>query len=655
MPTNLLGHSKPQFRPLRAYPRVSSNPADIPRTFSSPQRGLDFEWNIRTGRPTIVGFASPQLAVSVPFDVGRAYLREFIERPGRIAGHNLTQAEKPILKSLGIDLPLTKIDDTIILFYLTNAHLCKAEGKLSDADSDYKGRGFMNVWTMLSLYTPFPDHKECPGDEYCEKDRACPIHNPYRYNGLDALEPLHALSGLYSHLSTRKVDHLYPLHVELMDFLHEIQQRGVRVDTKLVSTMREEFAVDKDALRESFAFNVDSPKAAVAYFRERGIGLENWQEETLREACDQYEDTELQSALEYKEMGKGVDSWFAPRVWNEKTGEYDGFVDEEGYAHPRLGPYTSTARLQCTGPNLQNVSKRRIDRKTGEKVGKRVRRCIIPYPGYYFVMADYSNAEGNNMLYQAGEERPEGDFHEAMKERIGIRETDEFALSLGGARDAAKSATHAWNYLEGLSLIDPAQLQSWRIKNEIAIGARIVYRDWSFMGLIVTFTGINFARRAFGQATIENRRKVLEMQGRYFSAFPGLHRLHRRISREVEMNGSIQPPNGYYLLSYGEHEDRLKTAVACVGSQPVAHMTKLAMLKARQHAKGLVVLQIHDELLYAFPRSTPVKTAAKYVLEYQGNVEMPEMPGFRCPVEIAWSAKNWGDKETIWRGGKWLR
>ncbi len=650
--------ARPTFRPLRAYPPVSTNPADIPKTFASPQRGLDFEWNVKTGEPTIIGFASPQIAVSAPFDAGAPYLREFIERPGRICGHNLTQAEKPILDKLRIALPYEKIDDTILLYWLTNMWACKSEGKISDSDSDYKGRGFMNMWTMLSLYTSFPDHKVCPGKTWCV-NRPCPEHAPYWYNGLDAFETLFALPGLHRHMETRRVSHLYPLHVELMDFLYEIQTRGVHVDRKRISEMRTTFAREKTALEEKSPFNVRSPKAALAYFHARGIHLDDWQEETVREACGTYDDPDLHRALECKDLGKGIDSWFADRVWNDKTGEYDGYVDGGDYVHPRLGPFTSTARLQCTSPNLQNLMKRRVD-DAGTKAtrgwgAKDVPKCIVPYPGHYLVAADYSNAEGNNYLYQGGHPLPIGDFHKATAERMGIKDTDRLAIQRGNAREAAKSVTHGANNLEGLSLIDPSQLQSWKIRQEIDAGARIVYRDWTFEGQIVTFTAINLAQRLFGKATLENRAAVLAMQRAYFDAYPGVHKVHRRITRQIENDGAFRPPNGYYGLSFGEPTDRLKIAAACYGQQPVAHLTKLAMLRARQHAKVLVTLQVHDLILYNVPRSIPVKRACAWVREYQEDIDMPEMPGFHCPVEIAWSGKNLGEIETVYKGGKWLR
>jgi len=222
--------------------------------------------------------------------------------------------------------------------------------------------------------------------------------------------------------------------------------------------------------------------------------------------------------------------------------------------------------LMCSNPNMQNVTKRRIDRKTGEKVGNRVRRAVAAPPGYYIYSADYKNAENRNFLYLAGyKDIPNEDFHTWMQKLIGITESDPFALAMGGARQAAKSVVHSTDYLEGIKLVP---MITSKLRLEEAKGIRIIYPDWKFEGKIVTFTGINLARRCFGSASVANRQRALAAQQKYFQKFPLLLNLYHRITKQCEEERAVRPPHGYYMTSYGYAEDRIKTAASIWGCLP---------------------------------------------------------------------------------------
>jgi hypothetical protein len=102
------------------------------------------------------------------------------------------------------------------------------------------------------------------------------------------------------------------------------------------------------------------------------------------------------------------------------------------------------------------------------------------------------------------------------------------ALSMS-ERDVAKSISHGSNYCEGLQVLMPADLAKPHIQAEIQYGARAVYmkkymprleKDWDYRGGIVSFTGANLAERLFGDRSLANRKKALEIvEGTYFNAF----------------------------------------------------------------------------------------------------------------------------------------
>ncbi len=665
------------YKPLTRWPEISRNPADIRKLHKlhntndaagtgtgadAPLIGLDLEWDERYGQPTILGVSNGEITVSCEYSEGRSHLINLLRlHPGTVlAGHNIVGADYFVLRDEGINIPLEQLEDTIIYHWLLNPHLCKATGKSAlEEDADEKrGRGFMNLGTFSSIYTSLPYWKEC-AKEACGAGTPCPKHNVFLYNGADALAPVLALPAVKRLAKLRGVAHLYPLHRELAYVLAQMSRAGVLVDVPYVAKLREEFEQAKVQVAEELPFNPKSPAAVRAYFRERGITLKDAQEQTIRDAVEEFGDAapeELVRLLEYKELGNGPDRWFAPRRWTGK--EWKGFVDENGYIHAHIGPFTSSGRLQCSSPNLQNTAKRRIDRKTGENLGKKIRRAVIAPPGHYLIKGDFSNAENRVMLYHAGYDIPRDlDLHAWVMELMGLTEQDEFAIRMGGAREGAKSVQHSSNYGEGLSLLDPGSLGKERIRKEIARGARIVHPKWTFNRKIVTFTGINLAERAWGEATYENRRKALEIQERYFGRFPKLRELQQRITKQAELEKMVRPPHGYTLLSYGHDADRIKTALAVWGSQPVAHFTKLALVSLwRKYESGELpmrpILQIHDEILCVVPDTVPPLTAANWLRENM-EITTPEMPGFSLPVDVAYSLpkdgtpSNWRDMTKV--------
>lgn len=686
------------------WPKVSRNAEDILKFRGETNLGLDLEGDIHTGEPTILGIGNDTWAVSVTFKQGLPMLQHLLEDNPEIIwhGHNLIGYDLMVLEKHGIKIPLNCVEDSILRHYLVNMHLCKTVKKEADPDdhSERKGRGFMNMFTMASIYTDLRCWKYCKdGVKFGtwkpakECDSPCPVHEPFQYNGIDALAPVIAAPKMRKIMMLRGVEKLYPLHVQLSSVLAHMRERGVKVDVPYIEKLRSKFNREKAELASSLPFNPESWREALKYFSSNGVYMENAQEGTLREECEKFDedkaiasDSKPQIALfdwlEYKELGNGVDRWFAPKVWNEKQNDWDGFVDENGFLHPSLGFFTSSGRLMCVDPNLQNVAKRRVSRRQcecgaarlehptatckefkGEKTGKAVRRGIIAPEGYYIVRADYSNAENRNFLYLAGYDPPTTDLHAWMVQNLGLLETDEFSIKMGSARDASKSVTHAADYGEGLKLCYPYELKKGRVKDEIEAGARLVFPDWQFRGRIVTFTGINLANRVWGEASYENRHKALEYTERYIGdgkalpsdfgkwpvgPYPRIRDLQRRIWSQCETERMVRPPHGYALLSFGHDEDRMKQAAAVWGSNPIAHFTKLALLKlAPKEWKGAErypFLQCHDEILCAVSNKSDPQEAGAW-LRANMSFETPEMPGLVLPCDVTYG-KNWADQST---------
>lgn len=624
--------------------------------------GNDLEWD-QYNNPTILGLSDGKTTVSVPWEDGIYAFREMTKR-GDIqwVGHNFVAADLIVLEKLGIRIPLEQCEDTIIWMWLVNPNLAKSSGKsaLSEDEDDKRGRGFYNLGTMLSMYTDIWHYKDCRG---AGCSGPCPEHDKFGYNGIDSLGPVLALPALRRQARLRGVDKLYSMHRQLAYDLATIQEAGVRIDVPFVysrdrhplgstngQSLDERFRKAKDEIEATLPFNPRSPKAVAEYFAAKyEIKLADAQESTISDLVEEMEDAappELVSLLSFKELGNGTDRWFEPQ-YRDKNGWVQGYLDLNGYIHPRTVPFTSSTRLAQSSPNLQNVSARR-KLPDGTSIKKVVRKAIIAPEGWYVVRADLSNGEGRAILYQAGYRDVPNDIHTWMISQIGLREDEPFSQALGSARDASKSVTHASNYMEGLQLKTLAELRTPKIRKEIDDGARVVFWDWTFKGKIVTFTGVNLAIRAFGSKTIENRRRALDVMTRYIDkTFPEIRTLQRRITKQIETTGCIRLPLGYVLPSYDTRgEDQIKTGVAVYGQQPIAQLNKLAILDiSKRYREGRpmrVAIPVHDEIVAYVRKDVQPRDAMAWLKESMEQ-PMPEMPGLVIPADPSWG-RSWAEQ-----------
>lgn len=667
------------YKFLPVLPEVSRDPSDLDKFVGARLLGNDLEWS-QYEYPTVLGISDGVTTVSVPWEDGVDRFRELLRDQETVwIGHNIVAADLIVLRRLGIEIPLDRVEDTIIWMWLTNMHLAKAPNKsaLEEDEDERRGRGFYNLGTLLSIYTDIWHYKDCRG-EVCSGP--CPEHDPYGYNGIDALGPVLALPSLKRQAELRRVDYLYPMHRELAFVLAQMQEFGVRIDVPYVygrdrhalggsdgSSLDEQFRKERAEIESSLPFNPKSPSQIVTHFK--SLGLKDAKEDTIRDTIEDLDENapdELVALLDYKELGNGVDRWFEPQYRN-KNHWIKGYLDETGYVHPRLNFFVSSGRLACSSPNLQNVLKRRRSRKvcicgemvekhpttgcqsfSGVSLGKRVRRAIISPEGWYIVRADLSNAENRVALHFGGYTVDRGiDLHAWVRDIAGITEDMELSLKEGNARDAAKKIQHASNNLEGLQLKTVEQLRSAKVKSEIAAGARTVYPDWKFKGRVVTFSGSYEAKRTFGSATYENRKKVLDVLEMIHAKFPGLINFRMRVSKQCERDGCVRTPLGYTLLSFGDDHDRMKIAQSVWQQQPIAHITKLALIRLwrRWGEQRLIrpVLQVHDEILCYVKDSVHPDEAKRWIVEDM-EIELPEIPGLLIPTEPT-TGMNWRDQK----------
>lgn len=247
------------------------------------------------------------------------------------------------------------------------------------------------------------------------------------------------------------------------------------------------------------------------------------------------------------------------------------------------------------------------------------------------------------VFFYAGEEVPAGDpFSRIVNDNVGLLD-DAARNASAKVRDIAKSIVHAGDYLEGLAVVGDTDLAKERIQKEISLGARLVFdgkngrEKWEYRGGYVSFTGANLAERIFGDKSLANRARALQIQEAYFRTHPGVRRWQQEVSREVERTRAIRSYTGRSLQLYGTPEDDLKLACAFLGQGGGADEVQEAML--RYQAIGhTALLQVHDELVFEAPADWTDSEIKKFFSIFSAPSE--RFDGREFPVDVQ-KGMNW--------------
>ncbi len=646
------------------YPNVVRN---SPGSFVPERDWVSVDFEFPWGRPlspTITGLSSGGFAHSGYHNDRWVKLLDDLDRGGVTwLGHNALTTEKKILEhELGREIPLDRMDDTMVAHYLCNAELCKGvskgeegeDGDEQEFSKDKRGQGHMDLWSMSSLYTELPQWKQCRG---LPNEGPCPTHDPLGYNGLDALAVDTAWPRLVSEMAAKQIPwDLYERSKRLILLTDAMETQGIRADREKIAALEKEFNERKDNLFPQkwvpaygkkgqllknpiqvwdAPFNPRSPKAVMDWFGGRNVHLESTDKETVKQALENLSDSSdplvrdlLTNLFDYKDAGKGLGPWFDERYFHNDNLLHPRFIGVGG---------TSMGRLASSNPNFQNIPARGF--------GKNVRRVIIPRdPSLKLIKADKSQLELRICLWYAGVEPPRDDaFTWLVKEGNG--EFERAAELVGGGktpRDITKSVSHGGNYGEGLKILYARDLDSPRTKQLIERGALLVVRDWHYAGGVVGFTGVNLAERLFGSASWENRAKALAIQEIYFKRFRAIRSWQQRVSEQAEL-GYTRTASGRYLRLLGTPEDRLKAAFAMHGQGGGAEDVIDAML--RYGAEGFTpLIQVHDELVFECDRGWSDTKVLDFFRIFSAPSET--LTDFSCPVKVS-VGENWLDMTEL--------
>lgn len=612
--------------------------------------GLDLEYG--PGGPTIVGIADEKLACGAAWSDRIGHEIQRAAEDGVVfSAYAGIAADRPALRACGFDIPLESISDAMIRFWLVYAHLCKTPGVryMEEQDPEEGSYGFLGLWTAASLLTDLPVWKTCRGPACFGP---CPKHQPMAYCAIDAW------AGLVVDLEARRLaekygiqESVYVLNARVAELMQVLQEKGIAVNLRVVRDLTEEMEARKRILETALGINPKSPKQIMTKLRTLGhiLGstakgdidellrglLENSDEDqkavyellhgwndpgdfdTIRDEATRF----VALLLAYKIAGKGLKPWYGS-VMTRK--------EERALLHPRVSVVgTSTGRTSCSSPNLQNVATRGW--------GKKVKIPIIPREaGDVIYEADYSQLELRMMLYLAGRDvRNVGADAFAWLVSQAPEEFDAAAKRIGSGvtpRDVAKITSHASNYGEGLVLISALR----RHEREISEGALEVHEDWLLGPYIVGFTGINLARRLFGDgSSLKARRAALEIQRIYFSAFPEIREFQKKVTTDAVSSGFVQTKTSRILRLPNRIGQAAKIALAMHGQGTSADFVKETLVRIADEYPVLrdrFYPPVHDSVVLCLPRGR-VRELAEGVARVMFS-ESRLLPGFLCPGKV---------------------
>jgi hypothetical protein len=639
------------------FPKILTTEEDFLRVLreSDGPLGHDYEFP-PSYKATVIGISTLEEAVSVRCtpQLVQAVVDDCIRKNRPMVGHSVLGAERKVIEVMtGKKLPLEYFEDSMIYHHQLNADLCGAPGKEEDVEE--KGSlGFMGLNTMSHMHTLLPAWKNCPGVDCTEE--VCPRHNVWGYNAVDSYASVAGLHEMLEEMETYGIQRWYVREKhEIAEIALEMEERGIKVDREYVRIFGEKSEEEKEKLfpyegegnkRVFKILNPRSSQQVIAYFKERNVNLPNTDKKAVRNALETlagkhgYDIETLEERIDtlpevlkhlyhldlYKTKGKGLDSWF-----DEK------YLDKDGFLHPRfVTTGTATDRWSSSRPNLQNVPSRGA-------WGSLVKKAIIPRdPSLEIADADASQLEFRMILFQLGWDCADipGNVFETLVSNAkgGFKYAADFAEK--EERDIAKIVTYGSLYGQGMSLVNPEDIERGRIKQEIEYGARRVYLkshgaafDWTFRGKVVTFTGGAMSDSLFRDKSYEHRRQSLLLTEDVLCSTYDVRRWQYNVSQDIENKDYVQCPyTGKILRLYGTTEECLKSALSFLGQGCSAVSMQGITLRFKREMNVVPLIAVHDSFVTEFPKEWSDKKLREHLqFMFEGT---HRIPGFFTPAGI---------------------
>ncbi|MBT7338343.1 MAG: DNA polymerase I [Candidatus Jacksonbacteria bacterium] len=407
-----------------------------------------------------------------------------------------------------------------------------------------------------------------------------------------------------------KDDHLKTLlediEMPLVEVLAKVERNGVKLDSKFLKKMGEELSsklltIEKKIIK--FAgkeFNVNSPsQLSVVLFETLKLSTSKVPKRTkgfstasdvLEKLKDEHEIIPL--IMEYRELSKLNSTYVValPALVDKDTGRLHTDYNQT---------VAATGRLSSSHPNLQNIPIR-------TELGRKIRNAFVAPPGKALIAIDYSQIELRLAAHLAND-----------KKMIEIFEN---------GRDIHKETAASINNVP----VEDVTADMRRAAKEVNFG---VLYGMGWLGLSKR-TGIS-------------RDEARSFISGYFALFPRVAEYMEEIKEQARELGYVETAFGRRRYTPDMHANapQLRSAAERMAiNMPLqgtaADLMKLAMIRIDKKLEKdeLMILQVHDELVFEVPEDK-VKKVSKMVVE-----EMETAGEFKVPIVAEVKVgKNWGE------------
>ncbi len=403
-------------------------------------------------------------------------------------------------------------------------------------------------------------------------------------------------------------DLLNDVELPIVRILREMEQAGVKLDTKRLAGISTRVQTEADTLeREIFElageeFTLGSPKQLEEVLFGK-LGLSRKRRGKTGYSTDA---RVLQAIREEHEIIPKIERWRElTKLAQTYLDALPLLVDNDSRLHTTFNQTAATTgRLSSNNPNLQNIPIR-------TELGREIRACFVAEPGNLLVSADYSQVELRLLAHIAGED--------VLKE-----------IFRRGEDVHTATACRVFNVTP--DQIDPGMRSKSKMINY----------------------GIVYGLSAYGMADRLHipQEEADEFIQRYLAGFPAVGRFIEQTIEQGTEHGYVSTLFGrrrqvpelrarrWELRKQGE-----RFAVNMVIQGTAADIMKVAMVRCDQAVaeaglKSKLVLQIHDELLFEGPEDEAEQVKEIAVREMAGAYELDPPLAVEAGIGSDWlSAK----------------
>ena len=523
--------------------------------------GYSFAWE--EGKAYYVPVKSREQDLQLDADAVRDAMKVVLEDPQiKKVGQNL-KFDMVVLRNHGIRMQGLYFD-TLVAHYL-----------LQPGVRNHK---------LETLSQRYLNHKAGSFEELCGKGKKqitidqAPLELVTHYAAEDADVVLRLVGKFESQIDEQELTSLlHDLELPLIEVLVEMESNGIRVDTELLHSMSERFAVRLETLRSDIhqvaggEFNIDSPKQlSKVLFEDLGLPVikktktgASTDAEVLKQlsAMDVGELPGL--VMEYRQIAKLKSTYVdaLPKLVNPETSRVHSAFNQD---------VAATGRLSSADPNLQNIPIR-------SEEGRQIRAAFVPpEDGWNLLAADYSQVELRVLAHFSGDETlqqafiDDQDIHKKVAAEV-------YDVSLDEVTSEMRSNAKAVNF------------------------------------------GVIYGQSAFGLAKSLgiSKGEAADFIDAYFEQYPGVERFMLDTLAQAHREKSVSTIRGRRRpVSDVRNPDTLKDkrqrnlseriAINTVIQGSAADIIKIAMLEVLNRLeteafRSRLLLQIHDELVFEVP------------------------------------------------------